>query len=388
MQEIEAAPAVDFVHTGPATLAGRYLRRSWHPVHVASQLARGQALPIRIMSENFTLYRGDSGTPHLVAYRCAHRGTQLSTGWVEGDDIRCFFHGWRYAESGQCVEQPAEPVPFCNKVKIAAYPVEEYLGLVFAYLGEGPPPPLPRWPELECRTPEAGTLEATAEMFPCSYFQHVENILDEAHLHFAHRGFVLNKPDIPRITAQETPFGLSAHIQHADVTLKSELIMPNQCFIAIFSPPFSGPNELVEGAPGQITRTLFWYVPIDDVSHLHFQVLAWPAGWDSPEIAKVPDTLPNDETMAILAGRKRLADVQDHTQLGRVQDGISIVGQGAIAERKRERLGSSDAAIILLRKIWLRELRLLASGQPLTPFGRPEPEVLLAQEEILRQAPG
>src|SRR5437868_10725311 len=87
---------IDFAHTGPGTLAGRYLRSFWQPVYPSGQLSAGRAMPIRIMSEDFTLYRGESGEAHLVAFRCAHRGTQLSTGWVEGDELRCFYHGWKY----------------------------------------------------------------------------------------------------------------------------------------------------------------------------------------------------------------------------------------------------------------------------------------------------
>ncbi|MBM2811214.1 MAG: hypothetical protein HW416_1973, partial [Chloroflexi bacterium] len=94
--ERQEAPWRDFVHTGPDTLAGRYLRTFWHPVYLAKDLAPGRATPIHIMGEDFTLYRGETGTPHIVAFRCAHRGTQLSTGWVEGDEIRCFYHGWKY----------------------------------------------------------------------------------------------------------------------------------------------------------------------------------------------------------------------------------------------------------------------------------------------------
>src|SRR5229473_2369209 len=147
----------DFARTGPGTLAGRYLRRFWQPIQRAEDLPRGHAKPIRIMSEDFTLYRGEAGTPHLVDFRCAHRGTQLSTGWVEGDCIRCFYHGWKYDGAGQCVEQPAEDAGFASKVRIASYPTEEYLGLIFVCLGDAErddtgafrPPPLPRFPELE-----------------------------------------------------------------------------------------------------------------------------------------------------------------------------------------------------------------------------------------------
>src|SRR4051812_30235586 len=93
----------DFAHVGPGTLAGRFLRSFWQPVYLASDLPAGQAKPLRILGEDFTLYRGEAGAPHVVAYRCAHRGTQLSAGWVEGDQIRCFYHGWKYDHTGQCV---------------------------------------------------------------------------------------------------------------------------------------------------------------------------------------------------------------------------------------------------------------------------------------------
>ena len=71
-------------------------RTFWHPVYLARDLRAGQAMPATIMSEQLTLYRGEPGAPHAVAFRCAHRGTQLSTGCVEGEDLRCFYHGWMY----------------------------------------------------------------------------------------------------------------------------------------------------------------------------------------------------------------------------------------------------------------------------------------------------
>jgi 5,5'-dehydrodivanillate O-demethylase oxygenase subunit len=44
----------NFVHTGPGTLAGRYLRRFWQPIYLSRDVAKGKAVPIRIMSEEFT----------------------------------------------------------------------------------------------------------------------------------------------------------------------------------------------------------------------------------------------------------------------------------------------------------------------------------------------
>src|SRR4029434_9825006 len=120
-REWTAADWTDFVHTGPDTLAGQYLRRFWHPILRSADLPPVRAQPIRIMGEDLTLYRGEAGAPHCVAFRCAHRGTQLSTGWVEGDNLRCFYHGWMYDGSGQCVEQPAEPETVCSRITINSY---------------------------------------------------------------------------------------------------------------------------------------------------------------------------------------------------------------------------------------------------------------------------
>jgi 5,5'-dehydrodivanillate O-demethylase len=73
--------------------------------------------------------------------------------------------------------------------------------------------------------------------------------------------------------------------------------------------------------------------------------------------------------------------VARHPNIIRIQDGVAICGQGKIVDRSRERLGTSDAAVILLRKIWNRELKSLAAGRAVTPFGTPEP-LALRQEEL------
>ena len=99
-------PAVeyeDIVRTGPGTLAGRYLRHIWQPVYHSADIEPGSAKPLRIMGETLALYRGASGALHLVDGLCPHRGTRLSAGRVEGDAIRCFYHGWKFDAAGQCV---------------------------------------------------------------------------------------------------------------------------------------------------------------------------------------------------------------------------------------------------------------------------------------------
>ena len=67
----------------------------------------------------------------------------------------------------------------------------------------------------------------------------------------------------------------------------------------------------------------------------------------------------------------QLADVAGRVDEVYIQDHVAQQGQGAIADRVSERLGRSDVAIILLHKIYLRELQALHEGRPLKEWARP-----------------
>ena len=74
--------------TAANTAMGKLLRSFWQPVAVSGGLAPKSAKAIRILSEDLTLYRGESGKVYLVGSHCLHRRTMLHTGWIEGDEIR------------------------------------------------------------------------------------------------------------------------------------------------------------------------------------------------------------------------------------------------------------------------------------------------------------
>jgi 5,5'-dehydrodivanillate O-demethylase oxygenase subunit len=367
------ADYTDFEHTGPGTLAGRYLRCFWQAIYRAEDLLPGHAKPIQVMSEEFTLYRGEGGEPHLVAFRCAHRGTQLSTGWVEGDCIRCFYHGWKYDQTGQCVEMPAEDPSFPPKVQIASYPVREYLGTLWAYLGEGEPPPLPRYPELEAE----GILEV--ERFPrlCNYFNEVENAADEVHIHFVHgeRSQHTDLTDLPEITCEESEYGILRYGRRKNGEVRvTHNLMPN--VIQVMIPP---PPDLA-GAGGWRHAVLHW-VPADDTRHWTYVIRHIAVTGEAARLyhereaarrAKLAEAPPaHDIGQAVLRGELRVQDVR-HPDIVRVQDDVAQCGQGVFADRAHERLGRSDTAMILYRKLWAREMRALAEGRPLKQWRRPE----------------
>lgn len=361
----------DFVRTGPGTLAGRYLRLFWQPVYVAEELLPGRAVPIRIMSEDFTLYRGEDGTPHLVGFRCAHRGTQLSVGWVEDDCIRCFYHGWKYDGSGQCIEQPAEPEPFAHKVRIPSYPIRESIGLIFAYLGEGQPPPLPRYPNLE--DPDS-LLDVQVHTQDYNYFQNIENSVDFTHTDFVHRDrtdFDIFE-DRPVVEAEESEWGITCSARLKDGRVKlSYFGMPNTNYVyALPNDPEIGRAELI-----------LWKVPIDDEHHATFVVQRIPVTGEAAQRylerrrarQARQEAVPRAELIeAVLSGKMRVDDLdRERRDIIGLQDAIAQAAQGVIADRNQYRLGRSDVGVILLHKLWERELRALAEGRPLKQWRRP-----------------
>jgi 5,5'-dehydrodivanillate O-demethylase oxygenase subunit len=353
--------------TGPQTPGGRFMRTFWQPVARSADVIDGQAVPLRILGEKFTLYRGETGRAHLVDFACAHRGTQLSTGSVEGDCIRCLYHGWRYDADGQCVEQPGEDDGFASKVRIKTYPLEEYLGLIFVYLGDAnPAPPLRRFPELE----EPGVLLVDpAEVWPCNFLNRLDN--DMAHVPWTHReslkrvGQTVGHNTYAQ-TYVETDFGV------ADPTgIGNPHVLPN---INILRVPLRGNDRWA----GLFLNRLIFVVPIDDDNSIAFDITFAPGlvgeeaeafkQWRAPRLfdGDLEDAL--DIAREILAGKRSIRDVPSTLSREKqfmIEDYVTQVGQGRLCDRAPEHLGRNDALIILFRKLWRREVQALEANEPL-----------------------
>jgi 5,5'-dehydrodivanillate O-demethylase len=370
----------DFVHIGPGTLAGRYLRRFWTPVYPGRELAIGKAKRLQIFGEHFTLYRGHSGTPFVIADRCAHRSTQMSVGRIEGDKIRCFYHGWKYDGHGQCTEAPAEREGFCATIKMAAYPTREYLGMIFAYLGEGEVPEFPRYPVLEDESQGVLWADMDPVPIPHNYFQRIENATDEVHIMFAHGDLfnTLGLTDLPDVRVTETEYGVLQEGIRGNGSVKTaHFHMPTMNFIQI--PP--GPEEL------GWALFMTWRVAVDDTSYRSFSIrrvkvnaevrgqlensIDFRAHW-SP----LPKSLNHavEYAQKIVAGEMSFDDIDknDRRLLVVVQDNVAILAQGAMVDRSVERLGRSDIGTVLVRRIWERELKALAEGRPLKQWRHPD----------------
>jgi len=375
------AATVDIAHTGPGTLAGRWLRGFWQPVYRSLDLEKGRPVRLLTLGEHYTLYRGESGTAFLLQDRCPHRQTQLSLGWVVGEEISCFYHGWQFEGGGQCTLQPAEKASFAAKVRIASYPIVEYLGLVFAYLGKGEAPEFPRHPELENADAD---ISVHTHLVPCNYFQRLENDLDELHVHFVHAVTTerIGLDEMPEISVRETDYGIRREGVRSgeglNVTRVAHFHMPNMSMVDL--PPSPGHQYW--------TVTASWRVPQDDTSMITFAIRlkrAEGGAGAARKIANAREIEPSSAAVSeqVLAGKLRVQDLAaDYPGLFQVQDNVALAGQGRIAERSRDRLGQSDKGVILLRRIYERELGLLAAGQAPKRWRRPQAALDLAVTNV------
>jgi vanillate O-demethylase monooxygenase subunit len=172
-------PALDNLH--PA------LRRGWHPVALSTEVAEGSVERVVLLGESWALARID-GAVVAVADRCPHRGAPLSMGTVEGQALRCPYHGWCFDGSGTCVEIPAldpsSPRPPRARVATPAG-VDERYGIVWL-APDAPVAPLvdlPEWGSSEFPLVQGG-----ASTWRAGAGQMADNFLDVAHFPFTHLG--------------------------------------------------------------------------------------------------------------------------------------------------------------------------------------------------------
>lgn len=122
----------------------------WYWALRSAELKRGRAKPLTFLGRELAVYRGAGGRVYALDAYCPHMGAHLAEGKVEGEDIRCLFHYWKYDAAGRCVEIPCQAA--CDFVpRVHAWPVEERYGLVWIWAGRGAPSSLPCVPELEGR---------------------------------------------------------------------------------------------------------------------------------------------------------------------------------------------------------------------------------------------
>ena len=396
-----AVPPVNDVlqKSGPGTPCGEYLRRFWQPVVHAASL-KDLPVSIKIMHEDLVAFRDKSGRVGLLQKRCCHRGTSLEFAKIEDRGIRCCYHGWQFDVDGTILDIPTEPADgtLKNRLFQGAYPVREFAGLVFAYMG--PPEHMPPFPLYDTLDVPGYHLEhaepvGVSNVKPCNWLQILDNVADPVHEAFLHTRIsgvqffdkndkpMIEMGDIGELVFQETPIGMICQevrrIQDAIWVRSLEVIYPNIAQIGR-APVF--PPELENGGKERAYMPLLtrWRVPVDDEHTVEYAFVRLRDGENNPYTDnQVP------------AWRTNYGDRPYEERQRMPGDYEAIVEQGPITRHGTEHLVASDRGVTMFRRATLKGIEAVQNGEdpkPLDLFRRANgPIPTHASETVIHSPP-
>jgi phthalate 4,5-dioxygenase len=369
------------------TPGGNLLRSYWQPIALLDEfdpeldatMAMRPVKPVQLLGQDFVLFKDDAGRFGLLDRDCPHRGADLSYGRREAQGLRCPFHGWMFDITGRCLETPGEPQgsKLCERIQQRSYPVVEKNGILFAYLGptseqQAPPP----FAALDCFVAPSTHVFAFKGLLECNWVQALEVGIDPAHASFLHRFFddedlsqsygrqfrgasagtdipmtrLLREFVSPQIDVQPTPYGMRLTALREIGTDQVHVRVTNQLFPQAFVIPLSA----------EVTITQ-WHVPIDDERsywYALFTSFTTPINKQQMRDQRLAlYTLPNYQPRVGKHNRYGFnaseQAKQTYTGMGadiNVHDQWAVESPGAIQDRTREHLGTTDKAIIAFRR--------------------------------------
>jgi phthalate 4,5-dioxygenase len=358
--------------TGPGTPMGKVMRRYWIPALFSHQLPEPDCSPkrVRLMSEHLVAFRQTDGRVGLVAENCAHRGASLYFGRNEECGLRCVYHGWKFNLDGQCVDMPNEPPEsnFKDKIHLTAYPCEERGGIVWTYMG--PPALKPGLPEFEWLVVPEAQRFMTRRLQQCNWLQAMEGGIDSVHVPFLHRGSTgtSRAEGLPHYELLPTEYGFMVAHRHdrdgASHWSAKHWIAPFFKTIARFN------DDVPIGGHA--------WVPVDDHSCLAYSFEWHPdRPFTDEELATCrswswihAENIPGSDRTVLNAENDYLID-RELQRSGKSFTGIWGIGMqdtmvqesmGPILDRTQEHLGTSDSAIIAVRRYLLQAVKDLEKG--------------------------
>ena len=239
------------------------IRDAWYVAAISAELSPGRLLARKIAGQGVVLYRKADGTAVALKDRCPHRAYPLSDSRLEGDDIVCGYHGFRYGPSGSCIHVPSMSEP-PKGIRARSYPIVEQAPLVWIWMGDparGADTPVPAHPWMYedngwARSP--GYLQVA-----CNYVHLHENLLDLSHLSFLH-ATTFGTPDYA-----SAPFEVKA--EGSDIHLYRR-VAPTS-----LPPIYARPLNL-EGKPAARIVTSSYVSPGMQISAVVLQDLTKPEG--------------------------------------------------------------------------------------------------------------
>jgi len=341
------------------------MRRYWQPVAMSSELGE-LPVAVRVLGEDLVLFRDKSGRVGLLDRHCCHRGTSLEFGIVEDRGIRCCYHSWKFDIDGRILETPGEPAHSKIKQTVfqGAYPVLEFAGLVFAYMG--PPELKPEFPYYDVFDLPDDKMVAYSLTYPCNWLQIVDNVMDPAHGVFLHtrisfEHFAPAWGELPVTEFRESPLGMvyitSRRVADLVWVRMNDIILPN---LAQAGAIWEAGDRAKAFTRAGLTR---WTVPIDDIHSLVIGVRHFNDGVNDPQ----------GRHNEAECGKEKVDFVgqtgeQPYEERQRIPgDFDAQTSQRPIAIHALEHLGTTDRGVSMLRRVVRNGIRAVATGREPNP---------------------
>jgi phthalate 4,5-dioxygenase oxygenase subunit len=376
---------------------GRLMRDNyWIPFGLSENLVVGDApTPVRLFGDNYIAFRAENGQIGFFDELCPHRRTSLALGRVEGNGVRCIYHGWKLDVSGCVVEVPTQVVraeQFAAAVRVVHFPVREGGGIAWVWLGGTD---APAFPDLPFSAEHGVNTCVTFSVLPCNWLQGLEGGLDSVHGTILHQTWIrdiarqksgsmnveaveLALASVPVYETESAPYGMRA------VSLRRAEDGRTYSRVAHFFFP------LVVVVPTGFPEStqIFAFAPVDDTHHLLF----FGNYGETPQLSQKgfgalrTDVEPDPRDFAAVQGDRSSRWGQDRelmnaghfTGLGRSvinEDAAVQASMGPIVDRSKENLSSSDVAIAHARRLLLDAIASVEAGE-LPPGSALTPEVV------------
>ncbi len=371
---------------------GQLMRRFWMPVCLIEEVSKPDCPPVkaRLFGEDLVVFRDTKGRVGVLDEYCPHRRASLVFGRNEECGLRCLYHGWKMDIEGNIVEMASLPTSkrMLENTKHLAYPTKEWGGFVWAYMG--PPETMPEFKPPQWAPRADAKVTIAKILLPCNWAQVLEGNIDSSHSSSLHSSDMLtadvNSADAddtkwyrpsadkaPRIQIQYTSYGFRyVALRQPNKNADTHVYMRSSVFIAP-STVLIPPNAKYNVANIE--------VPMDDMNTA-FYLITWG------HTSKTPDT----ETWRKFTGAQVGVDLDDYYRPYRNydnrfwqdrekmkagdftgingfsnQDFAMFLSMGPIADRSKERLGSSDLAIMEFRRQMVKAVQDFMEGK--TPIG-------------------
>lgn len=381
---------------GPGTAMGELFRRFWLPALLAEELPEPDCAPVQVtlLGERLVAFKDSQGEIGFLDEWCPHRRASLFYGRNEDGGLRCVYHGWKFDASGTCVDMPNEPpqFEFKSRVQTTAYPAVERGGVIWVYMG--PPDRRPEIPNFEWTHVAADRRYVRKWHHESNYLQVLEGDIDSSHVNFLHAnldtpqaagdaavnrrlgGLVMDKA--PRFSVAETDYGVLIGAQrNADDA---------HYYWRITSWLF--PTFALIPAPVGAYLGCNWRIPIDDERCWSFSMRFSPdRAFTSQELADLDAGLGGPPLIAgtyrpqrnrsnnyqLDRGLQKTVSFTGVTGGAHQQDVVITETMEPIVDRTLERLGTSDTAIIAVRRRLMQAARDLQNG--IEPYAASHPDV-------------